>query len=163
MWKNRIFLFQNLISFECLQILFKRNPLVECMIVWMQYVSWALMCVWRGTVTASWNGSSCVFTGSQWDTPHRPAWPTRVFPALCPVMAAMHLSLGCLSHLPLLSQKKQQRIHYDVHNEQIQNRECTVFFHFESLLWRNTKIIPLICLIYLNVNIIYEIEGVQTS
>lgn len=64
-----------------------------------------------------------VFAGSQSDAPHRSARLAWVFSALCPVMAAVHLPLGCLPHLPLLSQKEQQRLHYDVHHEQIQNGE----------------------------------------
>lgn len=38
-------------------------------------------------------------------------------------MAAVHLPVGCLPHLHLLSQEEQQRLHHDVHNEQIQNGE----------------------------------------
>lgn len=64
-----------------------------------------------------------VSAGSQSDAPHRSARLARVFSALCPVMAAVHLPLGCLPHLPLLSQKEQQRLHHDVHHEQIQNGE----------------------------------------
>lgn len=74
----------------------------------------------------------CVSAGSQSDAPHRPARPPRVFPALCPVMAAVHLPLGRLPHLPLLSQEEQQRLHHDVHYEQSQNGErglhCSIFY-----------------------------------
>lgn len=38
-------------------------------------------------------------------------------------MAALHLPLGCFPHLSLLSQEEQQRLHHDVHHEQIQNGE----------------------------------------
>lgn len=64
-----------------------------------------------------------VSAGSQSDAPHRSARLARVFSALCPVMAAVHLPLGCVPHLPLLSQKEQQRLHHDVHHEPIQNGE----------------------------------------
>lgn len=70
----------------------------------------------------------CVSAGSQPDTAHGSARPPTVLSALCPVMAALCLPLGRLPHLPLLSQEESQRLHHDVHLEQIQNGKMGIYF-----------------------------------
>lgn len=42
-------------------------------------------------------------------------------------MAAVCLPVGRLPHLPLLPQEEPQRLHHDVHYEQIQNGEMILY------------------------------------